>query len=119
MNWHERTRPAQKGCDAAYAFMSLVLSPVEAAPLREPDRWGQPETRRANDILRACDLGPLPPSDPGVRKNMRKAVDGELFEPVLIVSCSCGAHLADGYHRVSFVCDLDPFEDVPCFIADL
>jgi hypothetical protein len=69
--------------------------------------------RRANDILRACNLVALPLDDAGVRRDLLNAVCGERLSPVLVVSTGDGCDIAEGYHRVSLAYHLDPFGDVP------
>jgi hypothetical protein len=66
-------------------------------------------TRRANDILRATRRDPLPLSDPGVLKDLKKVLAGEKLSPVLVTE----GDIADGYHRVSLAYALDPYADVP------
>jgi hypothetical protein len=52
-------------------------------------------TRRANDILRAAGLTAAPLDDPGVMKDLIKAVEGERLSPVLVLSGKKGADIAD------------------------
>jgi len=66
-------------------------------------------TRRANDILRATRRDPLPLSDPGVLKDLKKVLAGQNLSPVLVAE----GDIADGYHRVSLAYCLDPYADVP------
>ena len=66
-------------------------------------------SRRANDILRATQHAPLPLSDPGVLKDLKKVLAGEKLSPVLVAD----GDIADGYHRVSLAYALDPYMDVP------
>ena len=66
-------------------------------------------TRRANDILRATQRTPLPLSDPGVLKDLKKVLAGEKLSPVLVAE----GDIADGYHRVSLAYCLDPYTEVP------
>ena len=66
-------------------------------------------TRRANDILRATRRAPLPLSDPGVLKDLKKVLAGDKLSPVLVAE----GDIADGYHRVSLAYALDPYADVP------
>ena len=73
--------------------------------------------RRANDILRACNLVALPLDDPGVRRDLLNAVSGKRLSPVLVVSSGDGGDIAEGYHRVSLAYNLDPFGDVPLRIG--
>src|ERR1700761_8846050 len=66
-------------------------------------------TRRANDVLRATGRSPLPLSDPGVLKDLKKVLSGEKLSPILVAE----ADIADGYHRLSLAYALDPYAAVP------
>jgi len=66
-------------------------------------------TRRANDILRATGRDPLPLSDPGVLKDLKKVLGGERLSPILVAE----GDIADGYHRVSLAYALDPYAAIP------
>jgi hypothetical protein len=103
--------------DAALAYLSLKFDESQAATAVGHLRKAEVTRRRANDILRACGLTPLPLDDPGVRRDMLKAVSGKRLSPVLVVSTSDGGDIADGYHRVSLAYHLDPFGDVPLRIG--
>jgi hypothetical protein len=70
-------------------------------------------TRRANDILRASGLSPAGLADPGVIKDLIKVIEGKQLSPILVLSGKKGAEIADGFHRVSLVYQLDPYADVP------
>jgi hypothetical protein len=70
--------------------------------------------RRANDILRATGRDPLPLSDPGVLKDLKKVLAGEKLSPVLIAE----GDIADGYHRVSLAYALDPYTAVPLKLGE-
>jgi hypothetical protein len=70
-------------------------------------------TRRANDILRAVRREPLPLSDPGVLKDLKKVLAGEHLSPILVAE----EDVADGYHRLSLAYALDPYADVPLKLA--
>jgi hypothetical protein len=103
---------------AALAYLSLKLDPVRAASMVTALRaLPGPELRRANDILRACGLPPLPRSDPGVSKHLTKDGSRKPLSPVLVVSFDDGGDIADGYHRVSVAYQLDPYALVPARIA--
>ncbi len=103
--------------DAALAYLSLKLDQKQAAAAVGRLRKAEVTSRRANDILRACSLDPLPLDDPGVRRDLLKAVSGSRLSPVLVVSSGQGGDIADGYHRVSLAYHLDPFGDVPLRIG--
>ncbi len=74
-------------------------------------------SRRANDILRAAGLTAARLDDPGVMKDLIKAIEGEQLSPVLVLSGKKGSDIADGFHRVSLVYRLDPFALVPLKIG--
>jgi len=102
---------------AAESYLSLRLDNKQAKTLVSRLRSAKVTTRRANDILRACGRDALPLDDPGVRRDLIKAVSGEKLSPVLVVSGEVGPDIADGYHRVSLAYHLNPFADVPLRIA--
>jgi hypothetical protein len=103
--------------DAAEAFLSIRLNPEKAKSLVKRLKQASLTERRANDILRASRLQPLPLNDPGVLRDLAKLAAGEELSPVLVVSLDDGAEIADGYHRVSLAYALDPFGVVPLRIA--
>jgi hypothetical protein len=105
--------------DAAEAFLSIRLNPEKAKRLVKRLRDAPLTERRANDILRASGLQPLPLNDPGVLRDLVHVAAGEKLSPVLVVSLDDGAEIADGYHRVSLTYALDPFGVVPVRIASL
>ena len=102
---------------AAEAYLSLRLDEKQAKTLVSRLRSAKVTARRANDILRACGRDALPLDDPGVRRDLIKAVSGQKLSPVLVVSGEVGPDIADGYHRVSLAYHLNPFGDVPLRIA--
>jgi hypothetical protein len=98
---------------AAEAYLSLKLSSDAVAKAVERLRKAPLTTRRANDILRAAGLTAAALDDPGVMKDLIKAIEGKPLSPVLVLSGKRGADIADGFHRVSLVYRLDPYTDVP------
>jgi hypothetical protein len=102
---------------AAEAYLSLRLDPAQVDALVKDLRAATVDQRRANDILRACGREPLPLDDPGVKRDLLKAVSGEKLSPILVVTFREGADIADGYHRASLAYHLNPFGDVPLRIA--
>jgi hypothetical protein len=105
--------------DAALDYLTLKLDRARAETMVAALRaLPGPEPRRANDILRACGLPPLPRDDPGVARHLRKDARKPL-SPVLVVSFDDGGDIADGYHRVSAAYQLDPYTPVPARIASV
>jgi hypothetical protein len=70
-------------------------------------------TRRANDILRATGHDPAPLDYPGVMKDLIKVIEGKRLSPVLVMNNGGRAEIADGFHRVSLVYQIDPYGEVP------
>ena len=61
----------------------------------------------------AAGLPALSLTDPGVRRDLLKLLNGEKLSPVLVCDRKAGADIADGYHRVSLAYNVDPFSMVP------
>jgi hypothetical protein len=98
---------------AAQAYLSLKLGDEAVAKAVRRLRESKLTTRRANDILRASGLSPAGLADPGVIKDLIKVIEGKQLSPILVLSGKKGAEIADGFHRVSLVYQLDPYADVP------
>ena len=98
---------------AAEAYLSLKLDEDAVAKAVTRLREAPLTTRRANDILRAAGLTAAPLDDPGVMKDMIKAIEGTRLSPVLVISGKKSADIADGFHRVSLVYRIDPYAAVP------
>jgi hypothetical protein len=98
---------------AAEAYLSLKLDEEAVAKAVTRLRRAPLTTRRANDILRAAGLTAAPLDDPGVMKDLVKAIAGTPLSPVLFLNAKKCVDIADGFHRVSLVYRLDPFGVVP------
>src|SRR6201997_2859099 len=94
---------------AASSYLSIRFGEIKAEKVAAELRKLPVITRRANDILRATGRNPLPLSDPGVLKDLKKVLSGEKLSPVLVAE----ADIADGYHRISLAYALDPYAMVP------
>jgi hypothetical protein len=94
---------------AASSYLSIRFGESRAQEVSAKLQKLQVMTRRANDILRATRREPLPLSDPGVLKDLKKVLAGQKLSPVLVAE----GDIADGYHRVSLAYALDPYADVP------
>jgi hypothetical protein len=103
--------------DAAEAYLSLKLDSEAVSKVVKRLRKAALTRRRANDILRAAGLIAAPLDDPGVMKDLIKVLEGERLSPVLVVSGETSADIADGYHRVSLVYRIDPYDEVPLKLA--
>ena len=94
---------------AASSYLSIRFGETQAEKVAAELRKLPVITRRANDILRATGRQPLPLSDPGVLKDLKKVLSGEKLSPILVAE----GDIADGYHRLSLAYALDPYAVVP------
>jgi hypothetical protein len=104
---------AEHDYEAAFNYLSLKFDDKRAGDSVARMKKGKVTVRRANDILRATGLTPLPLTDPGVKRDLLKLLSGEKLSPVLICDQEPDADIADGYHRVSLAYNIDPFMGVP------
>ena len=98
---------------AASSYLSIRVGESRAQEASKKLKKLPVATRRANDILRATGREPLPLSDPGVLKDLKKVLAGDKLSPVLVAE----GDIADGYHRVSLIYRLDPYGEVPLKLA--
>jgi hypothetical protein len=108
---------AEHDYSAAEAYLSLKLSEEKVAKCVGRLRKAELTKRRANDILRAAGLTAAPLDDPGVMKDLIKAIAGEPLSPILVLNGKKATDIADGFHRVSLVYRLDPYAVIPLKIG--
>jgi len=99
--------------EAAFNYLSLKFDKKQATAITDRMKKAKVTSRRANDILRATGLPALPLTDPGVKKDLLKLLNGEKLSPVLVYDQEPSPDIADGYHRVSLAYNIDPFLMVP------
>ncbi len=107
MRWKKDVAPHDYA--AATSYLSIRFGEARAGKVAAELRNLPVISRRANDILRATGRTPLPLSDPGVLKDLKKVLGGERLSPILVAE----ADIADGYHRLSLAYALDPYAVVP------
>jgi hypothetical protein len=94
---------------AASSYLSIRFGESRAEKVARELQKLPVITRRANDVLRATGRVPLPLSDPGVLKDLKKVLAGDKLSPILVAQ----GDVADGYHRLSLAYCLDPYAEVP------
>src|ERR1700722_14894369 len=107
LKWKKDVEPHDYA--AASSYLSIRFGESRAGKVAAELRRLPVITRRANDILRATGRVPLPLSDPGVLRDLKKVLAGERLSPILVAE----ADIADGYHRISLAYALDPYAEVP------
>jgi len=111
---HWRKDVASHDYAAASSYLSIRSGEARAQEVAAQLRKLPVITRRANDILRATGRDPVPLSDPGVLKDLKKVLSGEKLSPILVAE----ADIADGYHRLSLAYALDPYAVVPLKLGE-
>jgi len=111
-----RNAPLEKDYEAATRYLSLVLGPRRASTVTRALRAAPIERHVGRDLMRAAGYGPSAYDDKSQRKEIEK---GRSLAPVLIVRNARDARviIADGYHRLGAVCELDPECQVPCKVV--
>jgi hypothetical protein len=94
---------------AASSYLSIRFGERRAEQVAQELKKLPVIMRRANDVLRAIRRPPLPLSDPGVLKDLKKVLSGEKLSPILVAQ----GDVADGYHRLSLAYALDAYAEVP------
>jgi hypothetical protein len=108
---------AEHDYTAAENYLSIKFDQATVAEAMKKLRTAPLVTRRANDILRASGLEAARLDDPGVMRDLVKVIESEPLSPVLVVNGRSGVDVADGYHRISLVYQLDPYGEVPLKLA--
>jgi hypothetical protein len=113
LRWKKDVEPHDYA--AASSYLSIRFGEGRAEKVAGELRKLPVISRRANDILRATGRAPLPLSDPGVLKDLKKVLAGEKLSPILVAQ----GDVADGYHRLSLAYALDPYAVVPLKLGEV
>jgi len=113
--------PEKHDYQAAEDYLSLIMSPEDAARCREElsAKAGDLTHRKAKDILRASQLALLSKDNKHVASDLHKVTSGTPLSPILLVRGNDRHPLivADGYHRVCASYWTDENTDIPCVLA--
>lgn len=115
--------PVKHDYPAAGSYLRLLAGPAVIAAVTRALEKTPTVVQHAKDVLRAAGLPLLPPDDPEVAKDLKKAAKGVRLSPILLVrgdlATGRAVVVADGYHRVCASYHLDEDTEIPCRIADL
>ena len=104
---------------AAASYLGLLHSDQRVAQLIVELKAAALVQFKAKDILRASGLSPLGMSNAHVEKDRKKIRNGVALSPILLVrdEPSGKVVVADGYHRLCAIYDLDEDAWVQCQIV--
>ena len=114
-------KPEDHDYQAAEDYLSLIMSPDEAAACRQKLASAHDDIthRKAKDILRASQLALLDEKNKHVASDLAKASSGKALSPILLLR-GAGGHpliVADGYHRVCASYWVNEDTDIPCILV--
>jgi hypothetical protein len=113
-------KPENHDYQAAEDYLSLIMSPKNAADCRQQLSAAQGDVthRKAKDILRASQLALLDEKDKHVAADLLKVSSGQSLSPILLLHGNDKHPLivADGYHRVCASYWIDENTDIPCIL---
>ena len=111
--------PEEHDYPAAESYLSLIYEKRAAARLVAKLRRAPAAQFKAKDIFRASGLSLLGVSNFHVAKDRRKIRAGRKLSPLLLVRdrARCTLVIADGYHRMCAVYELDEDALIPCRIV--
>jgi len=115
--WLEK--PEAHDYPAALSYLTLLYAKGEARNLVKALKKTKMTSFKAKDIFRASGLPLLGISNSHVQKNTKKLRAGLRLSPLLLVRDDKQRRLiiADGYHRMCSVYQLNEDADVPCKIV--
>jgi disulfide oxidoreductase YuzD len=105
--------------DAAVSYLGLIYTGKRSARLVAALRAAKPSRFKAKDIFRASQLSLLGVSNSHVNKDRKKIKKGVSLSPLLLVRDRRNGKVvvADGYHRLCAVYQVDEDAWVPCKIV--
>jgi hypothetical protein len=119
--WSDKSQP--KDFQSAVEYLSLLIPRGKSKTVAQRLKKAPIIRREAKDLLRASDLQPLPPDNSDVEEHLKKARNGKMLSPVLLVRGNIAKRaplvVADGFHRVCASYYLDEDASIPCRVVDL
>jgi hypothetical protein len=115
--WHKSVE--QDDFEAAESYLSLIYPPTRSARFVAALRRAKPSRFKAKDIFRASQLSKLGVSNLRVIGYRKKIRVGKLLSPILLVRDERLGKVvvADGYHRLCAVYEVDEDTWIPCRIV--
>ncbi len=115
-----RNEPDVGNYPAVEAYVGLLCGARKAAELVRALHAAPVTKHKAADVLRASALTPGP-TDPSLKKKKKKIRSGKKLSPLLLIRdglrIAGKVVIADGYHRLCAVYEVDEDALVPCKIV--
>ncbi len=117
IRWLEE--PEDHDYPAAASYLGLICKPKQAKQIVKRLRKARLAAYKAKDIFRASRLSLLGVDNYHVEQDRRKIKRGDKLSPLLLVRDPMHGIvvIADGYHRLCAVHDIDEDATIPCKIA--
>lgn len=111
--------PEEKDYPAAQSYLGLICPPAQAEALVRQLRAAVVAEFKAKDIFRASGLSLLGVSNLHVERDREKIRDGKALSPLLLVRDTANGKVvvADGYHRMCAVYEVDEDAWIKCKIV--
>jgi hypothetical protein len=115
--WHKKVE--QDHYEAAESYLSLIYSRKKSARIVVALRRAKPARFQAKDIFRASQLSRLGVSNLRVVRDRQKIKAGTPLSPILLVRDEKHGKVvvADGYHRLCAVYEVNEDAWIPCRIV--
>ena len=115
--WNKKVVPAH--FEAAESYLGLIYSSKKSARIVAKLRRAQPARFKAKDIFRASQLSRLGVSNLRVVRDRKKIRAGTPLSPILLVRDERNGKVvvADGYHRLCAVYEVNEDAWIPCRIV--
>ena len=115
--WHKNIE--SDDFEAAESYLSLIYPPTKVARLVAALRRAKPASFKAKDIFRASQLSHLGVSNQRVIRDRKKIKTGTPLSPILLVRDDENGKVvvADGYHRLCAVYEVNEDAWIPCRIV--
>ncbi|MES1981823.1 MAG: hypothetical protein V4443_05035 [Pseudomonadota bacterium] len=110
--------PEEHDYPAAESYLSLIYEPHTASSLVHQLKQSSTVEFKAKDIIRASGQSLYDMRDLPLEKKENRILDGDPLSPLLLVRDRANGKvvIADGYHRLCSVWELDEEALVPCRI---
>jgi len=115
------SKPENHDYPAAKSYLNLIISSMKCDDIVNALENAPVIKFKAKDIFRASSLSLLGVSNLHIKKNIKKIKKGIALSPLLLVRDTNNSKviIADGYHRLCTVYQIDEGAEIPCKIVSL